>query len=108
MFEPLFERGDSWIVKTHVPVRRLTDKEIEVGGYDEELPEAHIFTEAVIDLGAMSPLHYIRAAYRHHGCTTFIAADGETYVIAHPYEDFVAEYLAWLNRPCIMPGKADG
>ena len=108
MLETLFERGTSWIVRTHVPVRRFTSKEIELGGLDEELPEVDIFTEAVLDLGKMAPLRYIRDASRYSDCTMIIGEDGDAYVVSHPYEDFVAEYLAWLNRPCIMPEKADG
>jgi hypothetical protein len=108
MLDTLFKSEECWLVKTRVPIRRFTEKEIEIGGVDEELPDSNVFVDSVLDLGAMSPLRYIREASRLPGCTMFIINDGDAYMVEHPYEDFVAQYLDWLRRMRVLFKVSNG
>lgn len=107
MLDTLFERGGRWIVRTRVPVSRFTDKEVDQLGLDPEAEEAFDSSPAVIDLGALAPLRYIRPGNRHANSTMFLSDDGDSYIVLCAFEAFIAEYLAWLERP-VVEAEDDG
>lgn len=96
--EIIIEQGRCWLWRVGAPVNRFTEKEAEMLSVDPESADASERMDAIIDIGAASPLRYIRPSNVHDGATTFYDCTGDGYVMFVPFEAFVEEYVEWLRR----------
>jgi len=97
-YEILLEQGHCWLWRVDAPVNRFTEKELDTLNIDPDGPDASDPMGTIIDIGAASPLRYIRPSNVHEDATTFYDRAGEGYVVFVSFEQFVSEYVAWLRR----------